>query len=129
MIRMPFIRENVKKRKDGTTVKYFEEVESYRINGKVRQRHIRSLGRDRDNPSNFALERVQFGYIATRLMQGDLSADDLMDMIDGMGHHAGKDDLERIGLFYDLKKNTFSLSLYRKRSSVNRKTAGSLEED
>ena len=43
MIRMPFIRENVKKRKDGTTVKYFEEVESYRINGKVRQRHIRSL--------------------------------------------------------------------------------------
>ena len=62
-------------------------------------------------------------------MQGDLSADELMDMIEGMGHHAGKDDLERIGLFYDLKKNTFSLSLYTKRSPRNQKTAGSAEKD
>ncbi|MHB1492821.1 MAG: hypothetical protein ACYCSG_04310 [Thermoplasmataceae archaeon] len=125
---MSFVREVVRKNKDGTVVKYYEEVESYRINGKVKQRHIRSLGRDKDKPDSFPLDVMHFGYIATRLMQGDLSANDLFDMIDKMGHHVGRENLEKIGLYYDFKKNSFSLSLYRKRS-VDRKDAESAKKD
>jgi hypothetical protein len=112
---MSYSRKVVRKNKNGTVVTYYEEVESHRVNGKVVQKHIRSLGKDRDNPTNIPLDRVHFGYIATRLMQGDLTADELFSMIEGMGHHAGREDLERIGLFYDLKKNSFSLTLQRKR--------------
>ena len=120
---MSFVREVVRKNKDGTVVKYYEEVESYRINGKVRQRHIRSLGRDKDKPDSFPLDLMHFGYIATRLMQGDLSPNELFDMIEKMGSHVNRENLERIGLFYDFKKNSFSLSLYRKRLSGNQKDA------
>ena len=116
MISMSFIREVVRKNKNGTVVKYYEEVETYRIDGKVRQRHLRSLGRDKDRPSGILLERIQFGYIATRLMQGDLSPNELFDMIEKMGYHVDRENLEKIGLYYDFKKNSFSLSLYRKRS-------------
>ena len=120
---MSFVREVVRKNKDGTVVKYYEEVESYRINGKVRQRHIRSLGRDKNKPDSFPLGVMHFGYIATRLMQGDLSPNELFDMIEKMGNHVNRENLERIGLFYDFKKNSFSLSLYRKRLSRNQKDA------
>ena len=120
---MSFVREVVRKNKDGTVVKYYEEVESYRINGKVRQRHIRSLGRDKDKPDSFPLDLMHFGYIATRLMQGDLSPSELFGMIEKMGSHVNSENLERIGLFYDFKKNSFSLSLYRKRLSRNQKDA------
>ena len=120
---MSFVREVVRKNKDGTVVKYYEEVESYRINGKVRQRHIRSLGRDKDKPDSFPLDLMHFGYIATRLMQGDLSPNELFDMIEKMGSHVNRENLERIGLFYNFKKNSFSLSLYRKRLSGNQKDA------
>ena len=126
---MSFVREVVRKNKDGTVVKYYEEVEFYRIDGRVKQRHIRSLGRDRDKPSSFPMERVHFGYIATRLMQGDLTPDELFDMIERMGHHVNRENLEKIGLYYDFKKNSFSLSLYRKRSYGNRKDVKNAEKD
>ena len=124
---MSFVREVVRKNKDGTVVKYYEEVESYRINGKVRQRHIRSLGRDKNKPDSFPLGVMRIGYIATRLMQGDLSPNELFDMIEKMGNHVNRENLERIGLFYDFKKNSFSLSLYRKRLSRNQKDAENAE--
>ncbi|MHB8395607.1 MAG: hypothetical protein ACYDAZ_00155 [Thermoplasmataceae archaeon] len=108
---------------------YYSEVENVRVNGKVVQKHIRYIGRDRDNPDHIPLKRVHFGYIATRLMQGDLTPDELFDMIEGMGHHVNRENLERIGLYYDLKKNSFSLSLYRKRSPGNRKDAGNAGKD
>jgi hypothetical protein len=38
-------------------------------------------------------------------------------MIEKMGNHVNRENLERIGLFYDFKKNSFSLTLYRKRLS------------
>ena len=126
---MSFVREVVRKNKDGTVVKYYEEVESYRINGKVRQRHIRSLGRDKDKPDSFPLDLMHFGYIATRLIQGDLSPSELFDMIEKMGHHVSRENLERIGLNYNFKKNSFSLSLYRKRSSEKQKDASSAGKD
>ena len=126
MVTMSYLRKVVRKNKNGTVVTYYEEVESHRINGKVVQKHIRSLGRDKDNPSNFALERVQFGFIATRLMQGDLSTDELLDMIEKMGHRVDRENLERIGLYYNFKKNSFSLSLYRK---ISRKQKDALHVD
>ena len=49
---------------------------------------------------------MHFGYIATRLIQGDLSPSELFDMIEKMGSHVNRENLERIGLFYDFKKNT-----------------------
>ncbi|MHB1472005.1 MAG: hypothetical protein ACYCSA_06745 [Thermoplasmataceae archaeon] len=126
---MSFIREINRKNKDGTVATYYAEVESYRINGKVRQRHLRSLGKDRDNPDSFPLDVMHFGYIATRLMQGDLSTDELFDMIESMGHRLNRENLERVGLFYNFKKNYFSLSLYRKRPSRNRKDVKHVEKD
>ena len=109
---MAFIR----KIKKGDKV-YYQEVENKWINGKTVQKHIRYIGRDKDNPDHIPIEKVHFGYIATRLMQGDLSPNELFDMIEKMGNHVNRENLERIGLFYDFKKNSFSLTLYRKRLS------------
>ena len=129
MVTMSYLREVVRKNKNGTVVTYYEEVESHRVNGKVVQAHIRSLGRDKERPESFPVERVHFGYIATRLMQGDLSPNELLDMIEKMGHRVSRENLERIGLYYDFKKNSFSLSLYRKRSSGKQKDAEGAEKD
>ena len=108
---------------------YYSEVENRKVNGKVIQKHIRYIGKSKDNPDHMSLEKVQFGYIATRLMQGDLSTSGLFDMIEKMGNHVSRDNLERIGLYYNFKKNSFSLSLYRKRSSGIRKDAVSAKKD
>ena len=108
---------------------YYQEVENKWIDGKTVQKHIRYIGRDRERPDHIPFEKVQFGYIATRLMQGDLSPNELFDMIEKMGHHASRENLERIGLYYNFKKNSFSLSLYRKRSSGKQKDAPGAEKD
>ena len=108
---------------------YYSEVENVRVNGKVVQKHIRYIGKDKENPDRIPLENVQFGYIATRLMQGDLSPNELFDMIEKMGNHVNRENLERIGLYYDFKKNSFSLTLYRKRSSGKQKDAGNAVKD
>ena len=97
--------------------------------GKVVQKHIRYIGKDRDNPGNFSLDIVHFGYIATRLMQGELSPNELFDMIEKMGHHVNRENLEKIGLYYDFKKNSFSLTLYRERSSGKDKDAADAGKD
>ena len=62
-------------------------------------------------------------------MQGDLSTDELFDMIESMGHRLNRENLERVGLFYNFKKNYFSISLYRKRPSRNRKDVKRVEKD
>jgi hypothetical protein len=129
MVTMPYSRKVVRKNKNGTVVTYYEEVESHRVNGKVVQTHIRSLGRDKEKPDSFPVERVHFGYIATRLMQDDLSVNELFDLVEKMGNHVSRENLEKIGLFYDFKKNSFSLSLYRKRPSGKQKDAMSAEKD
>ena len=121
---MAFIR----KIKKGDKV-YYQEVENRWINGKTVQKHIRYIGRDKDNPDHIPIEKVHFGYIATRLMQGDLSPNELFDMIEKMGNHVNRENHERIGLFYDFKKNSFSLSLYRKRLSRNQKDAENATEE
>ena len=109
---MSFIR--ALKKSDKT---YFQEVENKWINGKTVQKHIKYIGTDKESPDHIPLEKVQFGYIATRLMQSDLSLNELPNIIEKMGHRVSRENLERIGLYYNFKKNSFSLSLNRKRSS------------
>ena len=52
---MTFIRAV---KKGGHT--YYQEVENKWIDGKTVQKHIRYIGKDRDNPSSIPLEKVQF---------------------------------------------------------------------
>ena len=91
---------------------YYDEVENVRVNGKVVQRHVRYIGTDKDRPTSFPVDRMHFGYIATRLMQGDLSASELLDMIEKMGHSVMREDLESVGIRYTFKKNDLRISLY-----------------
>ena len=102
---MSFIR----KIKRGDMI-YYDEVENARINGKVVQKHIRYIGKDKDRATSFPIDKVHFGYIATRLMRGDLSARELLDMIEKMGHSVIGEDLESVGIRYTFKKK---ISEYR----------------
>jgi hypothetical protein len=108
---------------------YYQEVENKWINGKTVQKHIRYIGRDKERPDHIPIEKVQFRFIATGLMQGDLTPNELFDMIEKMGHHVSRENLERIGIYYNFKKNSFSLSLYRKRLSGKQKDASGAGKD
>ena len=83
---------------------YYAEVEGVRIGGRVVQRYIRPLGTDPEKPNTIQIGAVHFGYIATRLMQGDLTANELLDMLEGMGHRVPGEDLEAVGIRYSFKK-------------------------
>ena len=104
---MSFIRK-VKQR--GKT--YYAEVENVWIDGKCIQRHIRSLGTDPEHPTNFKIEPVHFSYLALRLMQGDLTPNDVFELLEGMGKPVTRDQLERIGIYYDFGKKTFYIYLF-----------------
>lgn len=115
---MSFIREIKQRGKI-----YYAEVENIWIDGKCIQRHIRSLGTDPEHPTNFKIEPVHFGYLAVRLMQGDLLPNEVFELLDGMGQPVRRDQLERIGIYYDFGKKTFSIYLfYRKKSKKSQET-------
>jgi len=102
---------------------YYAEVENIWIDGKCIQRHIRSIGTDPEHPTNFKIEPVHFGYLAVRLMQGDLLPNEVFELLDGMGQPVRRDQLERIGIYYDFEKKTFSIYLfYRKKSKKSQET-------
>jgi len=115
---MTYVRKFVRKNKNGTIKTYYAEVQSERVGKKVVQRYIRSLGTDPDRPTNFQIEPVHFSYLAVRLMQGDLTPNEIFEMLEGMGQPVTRDQLERMGISYDFGKKTFSISLFhlRKRS-------------
>jgi len=94
---------------------YYAEVENQWINGKCVQKHIRSLGTDPEHPTNIPIEPVHFSYLALRLMQDALTPNDLFEMLESMGQPVKKEDLERIGIYYDFGKKTCSISLYHKK--------------
>jgi hypothetical protein len=125
----PFIREIKRKNKDGTVKTYYAEVESVREGNKVHQKYIRSLGTDPTKPSNYLLEPVQFSYLALRLMQGNLSPNDIFDMLDGMGTPVTRNELESIGIYYDFEKKTFSIYLYYAKNSKLKTNAKSAEKN
>jgi len=112
---MSFVRK-IKQR--GKT--YYAEVENVWINGKCVQRHIRSLGTDPKHPTNFNIEPVHFSYLAVRLMQGNLTPNEIFDLLEGMGQPVTRDQLERMGISYDFGKKTFSISLFPVRKKSKR---------
>jgi len=116
---MSFIRK-IKQR--GKT--YYAEVENVWINGKCVQRHIRSLGTDPKHPTNFNIEPVHFSYLAVRLMQGDLTPNEVFELLEGMGQPVTRDHLERMGISYDFGKKTFSISLFHLRRKSKRSQGG-----
>jgi hypothetical protein len=106
---MTFTRAFKRKNKDGTIKTYYAEVKSVRINGKVVQKYIRPLGADPKHPTNIPLDSVHFSYLALRLMQDALTANDLFEMLETMGQPVIKEELERIGINYNFqKKRTLS---------------------
>ena len=121
---MSFIR----KIKRGNSV-YYAEVENKRIGGKVVQKHIRYLGKDPEAPPRKAeISDVGFGYLATMLMQKALTPNDVFEFLENQGIKVSKEELEKIGLFYDFGKKTFSVYLYYPKTSKPRpgaKYAGS----
>jgi hypothetical protein len=125
----PFIREVRRKNKDGTIKIYYAEVESVREGDKVHQRYIRSLGTDPTKPSNYLLEPVHFSYLALRLMQGNLSPNDVFEMLDGMGTPVTRNELESIGIHYNFEKKTFSIYLYYVKNSKLKTNAKSAEKN
>lgn len=109
---MSFIREIKQRGKI-----YYAEVENVWIDGKCVQKHIRSLGTDPEHPTTFKIEPMHFGYLAVRLMQGDLLPNEVFELLDGMGQPVRRDQLERIGIYYDFGKKTFSIYLFYRRKS------------
>ncbi|MBE0525222.1 MAG: hypothetical protein IBX40_12970 [Methanosarcinales archaeon] len=127
---MSYIRKIERRNKNGEIKVYYAEVESVRVGGKVIQRHIRSLGTNPSFPTNFPIEGVQFSYLAVRLMQGDLTPNEVFDMLENMGHPVLRDSLERIGINYDFEKKTFSIYLlYPKKSKKSTSYAPSVKKD
>jgi hypothetical protein len=113
-----YIRKFKRKNKDGSIKTYYGEVESIRVGNKVIQRYIRSLGTDPNSPTNFPIEPVHFSYLAVRLMQGDLTPNEVFDMLEGMGQPVRRESLERIGIYSEMtlgKKR--SLSTYSTQSA------------
>jgi hypothetical protein len=103
--------------KDGSIKTYFAEVESVREGGKVVQKYLRSLGTDPKNPTTIPIEPVHFSYLALRLMQDALTSNDLFEMLENMGQPIRKEELAKIGINYDFKKKTYSISLSCKKKS------------
>ncbi|MBC2706480.1 MAG: hypothetical protein HF977_01945 [ANME-2 cluster archaeon] len=127
---MSYIRKITKRNKNGEIKVYYAEVESVRLGGKVVQRHIRSLGTNPSFPTNFPIEGVQFSYLAVRLMQGDLTPNEVFDMLENMGHPVIRDSLERIGIKYNFEKKTFNIYLfYLKNSKKSTPDVPSVKKD
>lgn len=114
---MSYTRKYVRKNKKGEIKTYYAEAESFRVGDKVIQRYIRGLGNDPDFPNNFPIEPVHFSYLAVRLMQGDLTPNDVFTMIENMGQSVRREELERIGIYYSFGEKRFSIYLcYAKKS-------------
>lgn len=120
---MSYIRKYVRKNKNGKIRTYYAEVESVRRGNKVVQRHIRSLGTDPTFPKNFSIEPVHFSYLALRLMQGELTPNDVWTMLEKMGQPVKKEELERIGIYYDFGKKRFSIYLFYTKKSNSKGAA------
>ena len=119
-----FLMSFVRKIKRGNSV-YYAEVENKRVNGKVVQRYIRYLGKDPNAPPKKAeINDVGFGYLATMLMQKALTANDVFEFLEDQGITVSREELAKIGLFYDFGKKTFSVYLSYQKTSKRKPAAG-----
>jgi hypothetical protein len=109
---------------------YYEEVESLRVNGKNTQVFIRYVGKDPNAPPNkFPLSPTHFGYLAIRLMEGQLAPNDVFDLLEQQGQRFSKESLAKIGIVYSFGEKTFCLYLYHPRKSNRRKDVQNAPRD
>ena len=109
----------IRKIKQGKSIRY-AEVWNERQGKKVIQHYVRYLGSDPNNlppPSSFDLEKVHFGYIAQLILSDALTAEDIYQMLKGMGESIEKRELQSIIIRYnlDVKKTRLQLRFRRKR--------------
>jgi hypothetical protein len=109
---MSFIRKFTRKNKNSEIKTYYAEVESIRVGKKVIQRYIRSLGTDPEHPNNFQLDPMNFSSLALRLMKGDLTPNDVFELLEDMGQPVKRETLERIGIFYEFDKKNYYIYLF-----------------
>ena len=126
---MPTQNTFIRKIKQGDSTRY-AEVWNERRGKRVIQHHVRYLGSDPDNlppPRSFDLEKVHFGYLAQLILSDALTAEDIFQMLDGMGKSAEKNELRSIAIRYNLdtKKTRLHLNYPRKIE----KSAQSADED
>lgn len=109
---------------------YYAEVENLWINSKCVQKHIRSLGTDPKQPTNFQLDPMHFSYLAVRLMQGDLTPNEIFELLEDMGQPIRRETLERVGIFYNFDKKNFYIYLFypKKRLKKSQKDAPNVEK-
>lgn len=107
---MSFVRTHQRHLKDGSVRTYYEEVESYREGGKVRQRRIRFLGISPVDP--IPLPPAQMALLATQLATGSCTAEDVFRFIQGMGVELPLTSLKALDIRYDLGKKRSELRLY-----------------
>lgn len=111
----------IRKIKQGDKIRY-AEVWNEREGKKVIQHHVRYLGSDPHNlpePSSFAIENLQFGYLAQLILSDSLSANDIYTMLDGMGKSIERKEIKQIVIRYKLneKKTQLQLIFFKKRKT------------
>lgn len=127
---MSYIRKYTRRNKNGDVKTYYAEVESVRIDGKVVQRYIRPLGTDPSFPNNFTINNEQFSFLATQLAEKELTPNEVLDMLEKMGHPVSRESLKSVGITYDFGKKTYSICLsYQKNSKKSIKNAQSVKKD
>lgn len=109
----------IRKIKQGNSVRY-AEVWNERKGKKIIQHHVRYLGSDPNNlpsPSSFDIEKVHFGYLAQLILNESLTADDIYNMIDGMGKSAERKEIKEIVIRHkiDGKKTRLQLVFPRRK--------------
>lgn len=107
---MSFLRTHQRHLKDGSTRVYYEEVESYREGGKVRQRRVHYLGLSPIDP--IPLPPVHLGLLAALLASGACTAEDIFHFVQGMGVELPPTPLQALDIRYDLGKKLCELRLY-----------------
>jgi hypothetical protein len=109
----------IRKIKQGEKIRY-AEVWNERQGNKIIQHHVRYLGSDPENlpeTSSFAIENLQFGYLAQLILRDSLSANDIYTMLDGMGKSIERKEIKQIVFRYKLdeKKTHLQIIFLKKR--------------
>lgn len=117
---MSFIRK-IKKKNNRV---YYAEVKNQRVNGKVKQIHIRYIGDKPDAPKRkFEIDGSQLKYIAKRLADKSLTPDDIFDILEKKGEPITRYELEKMGIQYNFVKKTLFITLYPLKTGKGTDTA------
>ncbi len=112
-----FIRKIIQ----GNSIRY-AEVWNERQGEKIIQHHVRYLGSDPDNlpsPSSFDIELVHFGYLAQLILNETLTADDIYNMLEGMGQSAERKEIKEIVIRHKINEKKTRLQLVVPRGKNN----------